>query len=71
MRIEVNCGDAHEALKLAVVMVGEGAREIGLRLGAGSTVTVTGKLREVRGRSRLRGTELGVEVVADEVRGIS
>ena len=71
MRIEVDCGDSREALRLAVVMVGEGARELGRRLGAGSTVTVTGTLREVRGRAVPRGAAPGVEVVADEVSEVS
>jgi primosomal replication protein N len=70
LRIEVSCGEARDALRLAVVMAGEGARELGARLEAGSTVTVTGTLREVCGRTRLRSATLGVEVVANEVREI-
>jgi hypothetical protein len=50
LRIEVDCGEGRELLRLGVVMAGEGAREIGVRIGTGSTVRVAGTLRAVRGR---------------------
>jgi hypothetical protein len=45
MRIELDCGEGREPLRLGVVMVGEGAREIGGRISAGAAVKVTGTLR--------------------------
>lgn len=66
LRLEVNCGEGRDILKLGVVMAGEGAREIGARITAGATLKVTGTLRAVHGRtSSLRAS--GVEVVADEI----
>jgi hypothetical protein len=66
IRIEVDCGEGRELLRLGVVMVGEGAREIGARLGAGAAVKVTGTLRAVRGRVWSSAAS-GVEVLASEV----
>ena len=66
LRIEVNCGEGREILKLGIVMAGGDARELGARIVAGATVKVTGTLRAVRGRvwSSAAG---GVEVMAVEV----
>jgi primosomal replication protein N len=66
IRIEVDCGEGREPLRLGVVMAGQGAREIGARIGAGGAVKVTGTLRAVRGRvwSSAAG---GVEVLASEI----
>jgi len=66
IRIEVDCGDGRELLRLGIVMAGQGAREIGARLGAGATVKVTGTLRGVRGRAWSSGAG-GVEVLASEI----
>jgi len=66
MRIEVDCGEGRELLRLGVVMAGEGARELGARLGAGTAVQVTGMLRAVRGRVWSSAAS-GVEVLASEV----
>jgi primosomal replication protein N len=63
LRLEVNCGEGREILKLGVVMAGEGAREIGARIAAGATVKVTGTLRTVRGRAWSSAAG-GVEVLA-------
>lgn len=66
IRIEVDCGEGRELLRLGVVMAGQGAREIGARIGAGGAVKVTGRLRAVRGHvwSSAAG---GVEVLASEI----
>jgi len=66
LRIEVDCGEGRELLRLGVVMAGEGAREIGARIGAGAAVKVTGTLRAVRGRLWSSAAS-GVEVLASEV----
>ncbi len=65
LRLEVNCGEGREILRLGVVMAGEGAREIGARIAAGATVKVTGTLRAVRGRAWSSAS--GVEVLATAV----
>jgi primosomal replication protein N len=66
VRIEVDCGEGRESLRLGVVMAGQGAREVGARIGAGAAVKVTGTLRSVRGRvwSSAAG---GIEVLAGEI----
>jgi primosomal replication protein N len=66
IRIEVDCGDGRELLRLGIVMAGQGAREIGSRLGAAATVKVTGTLRGVRGRAWSSAAG-GVEVLASEI----
>ena len=66
LRIEVDCGEGRELLRLGVVMAGEGAREIGARIGAGAAVKVTGTLRAVRGRS-WSSAGSGVEVLANGI----
>lgn len=66
LRLEVNCGEGREILRLGVVMAGEGAREIGGRIAAGATVKVTGTLRAVRGRAWSSAAS-GVEVLATAV----
>jgi len=66
LRIEVNCGEGREILRLGVVMAGGDARELGARIAAGATVKVTGTLRAVRGRV-WSSTAGGVEVLAVEV----
>jgi primosomal replication protein N len=66
IRIEVDCGESRELLRLGVVMAGEGARELGVRLAAGTTVKVIGTLRAVRGRVSSSAAS-GVEVLASEV----
>jgi primosomal replication protein N len=66
VRIEVDCGEGRELLRLGVVMAGEGARELGARLDAGAAVKVTGTLRVVRGRVWSSAAS-GVEVLASEV----
>ncbi len=66
IRIDVDCGDGRELLRLGIVMAGPGAREIGARLGAGATVKVTGTLRGVRGRAWSSAAG-GVEVLASEI----
>jgi primosomal replication protein N len=66
MRIELDCGEGREPLRLGVVMIGEGAREIGGRISAGAAVKVTGTLRAVRGRLWPSAAS-GIEVLASEV----
>jgi len=66
LRIEVNCGDGREILRLGVVMAGGDAREIGARIAAGVAVKVTGTLRAVRGRAWSSAAG-GVEVLAVEI----
>ncbi len=66
LRIEVDCGEGRESLILGVVMAGEGVRELGARIGAGSTVKVTGTLRTV-GRGSRRSRIECVEVLADSI----
>lgn len=61
--MEVDCGAGREVLRLGVVMAGEDVRELGLRIGAGVTVKITGVLRAGRGRSLASG----VEVLASEI----
>jgi primosomal replication protein N len=66
LRLEVNCGDGREILRLGVVMSGGDAREVGARIAAGTTVKVTGTLRAARGRVWSSASS-GVEVLAAEV----
>jgi len=66
LRLEVNCGEGREILRLGVVMVGESTREIGARIAAGATVKVTGTLRAVRGRGWSSAAS-GVEVLATAI----
>lgn len=66
LRIEVDCGEGRELLRLGVVMAGEGAREVGARIRAGSAVKVTGTLRALSGRVRSSAAS-GIEVLASEV----
>ncbi len=66
LRLEVNCGEGREILRLGVVMAGEGAREIGTRIAAGATVRVTGTLHAVRGRAWSLAAS-GVEVLATAI----
>jgi len=66
LRVEVNCGEGREILKLGVVMAGGDAREIGARIATGATVKVTGRLRAVRGRAWSSAAS-GVEVLASEI----
>ncbi len=47
-------------------MAGQGAREVGARIGAGAAVKVTGTLRAVRGRVWSSAAS-GVEVLANEI----
>jgi primosomal replication protein N len=67
VRIEVDCGEGRESLRLEVVMAGEGARELGARLVAGATVRVSGALRPVQKRARSGIVLGGVEVVASAI----
>ena len=67
MRLEVDCGDGREMLRLNVVMAGDAARELGVRLRAGSTVSVVGALRAVRGTVASAAAVRGVEVVASKI----
>jgi primosomal replication protein N len=67
VKIEVDCGEGRESLRLEVVMAGEAARELGARLGAGATVRVTGALRPVQRRARSGIVLGGVEVVASAI----
>ena len=66
LRVEVNCGEGREVLKLGVVMAGEDAREIGARVTAGATLRVTGTLRAVRG-ARWSSAGSGFEVLASAI----
>jgi primosomal replication protein N len=66
LRVEVNCGEGREVLRLGVVMAGADAREVGARIAAGATLRVTGTLRAVRG-SRSLPAESRIEVLASAV----
>jgi primosomal replication protein N len=66
LRLEVNCGEGREILRLGVVMAGGDARDLGARIAAGATVKVTGALRAARGRAWPSAAG-GVEVLAAEV----
>jgi primosomal replication protein N len=66
LRLEVSCGEGREILRLGVVMAGQGAREIRVRIAAGATVKVIGALRAVRGRARSSAAS-GVEVLATAI----
>lgn len=66
VRIEVDCGDGRELLRLGVVMAGRDAREVGARIAAGAAVKVTGRLRAARGRVWSSAAS-GVEVLASEI----
>jgi primosomal replication protein N len=66
LRIEVNCGEGREILRLGVVMAGGDARQLGARIVAGATVRVTGTLRSARGRVWPSAAG-GVEVMAVEI----
>lgn len=70
LRVEVNCGEGREVLKLGVVMAGAHAREIGARIAAGATLRVTGTLRAVRG-SGWSSVGSGVEVLASAISEIA
>ncbi|HEY2524858.1 MAG TPA: single-stranded DNA-binding protein [Candidatus Binataceae bacterium] len=67
LRVEVNCGEGREVLRLGVVMAGEDARELGARIAAGATLKVTGTLRAVRGNNRWSSAGSGVEVLASAI----
>jgi primosomal replication protein N len=67
MRFEVECGDGRERLRLAVVMAGAQARELGARLRTGSLVRITGALRETRAHAGAARWAVGVEVVASGI----
>ena len=66
LRIEVNCGEGREVLRLGVVMAGADARAVGARITAGATLRVIGTLRAVRG-SRWLSAESGIEVLASAI----
>jgi len=66
LRVEVNCGEGREVLKLGVVMAGERAREIGARITAGATLRVRGTLRAVHG-GRWPSAGSVVEVLASAI----
>jgi primosomal replication protein N len=66
LRLEVNCGDGREILRLGVVMAGGDARDLGARIAVGATVKVTGALRAVRRRVSASAAG-GVEVLAVEI----
>ena len=66
LRLEVSSGEGPDALRLAIVMAGAKAEEIGSRIGAGKTIRVTGKLRPSRERRASCGGQ-GVEILAAEI----
>lgn len=67
LRVQVECGEGRERLRLEVVIAGAAARELGKRLRAGSTVQVAGALRASRARVSAGLALAGVEVVANEI----
>lgn len=67
IRLEVDCGQGRDALRLSVVMAGADARELGGRLRSGTTVDVTGVLRAVRGPVGQGVALRNVEVVASRI----
>jgi primosomal replication protein N len=73
LRVEVDCGEGRELVRLGVVMAGEGAREIGERLAAGAVVKVAGKLRAARGRvwsSAANGVEVLASAMSEVAAGV-
>src|ERR1700732_5142347 len=52
VKIEVDCGEGRESLRLEVVMAGEAARELCARLGAGATGRGSGALRPLQKSAR-------------------
>jgi primosomal replication protein N len=67
LRVEVNCGEGREVLKLAVVMAGADARAVGERIGAGATLRVIGTLRAVHGGRWSSAQSGAVEVLASAI----
>jgi primosomal replication protein N len=66
----VDAGEKPGDLLMPVLMTGEPARAIGVRLKAGVEVRVAGALRATRSHGRLAaqaGSVAGVEVIADEI----
>ena len=66
LRLEISSGEGFDTLRLGIVMAGVKADEVGSRIGAGTTIKVTGKLRPSRERRASLGGQ-GVEVVAAEI----
>jgi primosomal replication protein N len=66
LRIEVNCGEGREILRLGVVTAGSDVCQLGARIVAGAMVRVLGMLRAARGRVWPSAAG-GVEVMAVEI----
>ena len=66
LSLVVDCGTKAGELLMPVVMTGEPARALALRLKSGVEVQIHGSLRPLQSRSRT-GTGLGIEVVANNI----
>mgnify|MGYP001599238636 CR=1 FL=1 len=70
LSILVDAGEKPGELLMPVLMTGESARTIAIRLKAGVEVRIAGALRATRSHARLAGQTAGiagVEVIADEI----
>jgi primosomal replication protein N len=67
LSLVVDCGTKAGELLMPVVMTGEPARALALRLKSGVEVQIHGSLRPLQSRSRTGTTSLGVEVVANDI----
>jgi hypothetical protein len=63
----VDCGEKAGELLMPVVMAGEPARALAVRLSRGLAVRASDSLRSTRARDRARAADPGVEVIADEI----
>jgi primosomal replication protein N len=68
LSLVVDCGTKAGELLMPVVMTGEPARALALRLKSGVEVQIHGSLRRLQSRSRNGTMSLGVEVVANEIK---
>ena len=67
LSLVVDCGTKAGELLMPVVMTGEPARALALRLKSGVEVQIHGSLRPLQSRSRTGTTSLGIEVVANNI----
>ena len=69
LRVVVECGDEGRTLALAVVMMGEQARQAAHRLRCGQEIKVSGELRSVAQSDTVGGLRTRhVEVLANEIK---
>lgn len=68
VRLQMDCAEAGEQLRLEVVMAGEEAREVARRLRVGQKLYVSGRLRAVGPAVKSGLKHSPVEVLASEIR---